>query len=703
MIRKDASRLEKVVELQRPVASLRGIGPKRAGFLAQKGIHTVLDLLLFTPIRYEDRNHILSMGEAEEGVSAWFRGKVLVGREERFAGRRLFRIVMGDGTGFLHLLWFQYKRPPMESLSRPGSELMAYGVVRRNRNQKQVIHPDVASPGQADEEGLLSVHPFYSKVEGVSSKVLRTAVKETLGPCADAVTDVIPAEITRRLGLPPLGEAIRSLHLPPGTASVEELNVRRTTWHQRLIFERFFEVMLNVSLRRRSRKERAGPLFRLPADFSERAESLLPFSLTKDQAEVIEDISKDVGSGRAMNRLIQGDVGCGKTVVAAVAAHMASLNLWQTAVMVPTQVLARQHFNTFSSLAQGMGFRPVLLTGALTGGERTSAAERIRKGDYNVIIGTQSLIQRDLSFHRLGLVVIDEQHRFGVRERSMLDEKGPSPHLIVMTATPIPRTLAITLYADMDISLIKRHPAGHRPVETRLVPGSEKRAVFQEVKRRMSAGQQALVICPVIEGSGEADLKSALEMYGKLKKIYGPPFRVGLIHGGLPPEEKERVMDLFERGGIDLLVGTTVVEVGVHAPGATVMVVEHPERYGLAQLHQLRGRVGRGSERGLCLLMKPGELGESALSRLKVLVSCHDGFEIARKDLAARGQGQLMGVRQAGRGELDMTEVLREPELLFAARKEAEKLLEGDPGLSRPENRLLKQLLEPTWTRPLSL
>ena len=329
--------------------------------------------------------------------------------------------------------------------------------------------------------------------------------------------------------------------------------------------------------------------------------------------------------------------------------------------------------------------------------------KKIRNGEFNLIIGTQALIQKGVSFKRLGLAVIDEQHRFGVRQRALLDKKGINPHLLVMTATPIPRTLAMTVYADLEVSVIEEYPEGHLPVTTRLVEKNQKRDVYNTVRQRLSLKQQAIVICPVIEGTEDTDLKNALDMHSKLKKIFAPPYRVGLIHGRLSPHEKDRVMEEFRRGGIHLLVGTTVVEVGVHAPAATVIVIEHPERFGLTQLHQLRGRVGRGKVRGLCLLMGSEGLPDKSLSRLKVLVESTDGFEISRKDLEMRGHGELMGIRQAGAGELDLREMFREPELLMTAKKEAVNILDRDPGLTGHENRFLKEMVRSFSRHPLEL
>jgi len=349
-----------------------------------------------------------------------------------------------------------------------------------------------------------------------------------------------------------------------------------------------------------------------------------------------------------------------------------------------------------------MGFRPALLTGSLTGPRRRDIHEAVGKGVYNLIIGTQSLIREEVSFQNLGLVIIDEQHRFGVRERALMDRKGGNPNLLVMTATPIPRTLAMTLYADMDISFIRAYPEGRKGVVTRVLSRSDKRWVFEEIRKRMSLGQQVFVICPVIEGSEEEDMKNAVDMAGRLHRSY-PEYRIGLVHGRMPPPQRERVMEEFRRGLIDLLVGTTVVEVGVHVPGATVMVIEHPDRFGLAQLHQLRGRVGRGTQGGLCLLILSGDVSERAESRLRTLVECEDGFEIARRDLQERGHGELMGMRQAGLGELDPIEIMKNQDLLKGAREKALTLLESDPELVKPENRPLNAFVQSLLSKPLDI
>ncbi len=704
MITSHFERFRKMSDLGLPLIALKGIGPKRARLFAHKGIHTLADLLFLTPIRYEDRRRVLPIGKTEEGQALWVRGRVLWGREERFfrSGKRLFRIVIKDETGNLELLWFQFRKAHLGRYAVQGRELMAYGSVQKNRGSRQMIHPEVILVDQVKDE-IFCLHPVYPAIQGISGNVLTSTIRSALDQYEETLEDPVPPEIIGRLGLPELAEALRGVHLPSRGASLELLNLAETGPHRRLIFDRFFRVMLNIAFRRVCRKKRQGPVLSTPEDVTGRIEACFPFALTNDQRNVIKEIVRDFESGRPMNRLLQGDVGCGKTVISIAAAYVAALNGWQVALMAPTQILAQQHYSDFSSLSGKMGFRPVLVTAALGKSDRLKIYEKIRQGEHDVIIGTHSLIQKGLSFARLGLVVIDEQHRFGVRQRALLDEKGVNPHLLVMTATPIPRTLAMTAYADLDISFIREYPEGRQPVLTFLMDESRKRDVFNALVHRLSLGQQAVVVCPVIEESEEADLKNAQRMHVGLEKILPPPFSVELIHGRLPADEKDRIMDQFRKSEIDLLVGTTVIEVGIHAPGATVIVIEHPERFGLAQLHQLRGRVGRGTERGLCFLMSGEGVSRDALSRLKVLVETNDGFEIAQKDLEIRGQGELMGVRQAGPGELDFREMLREPELLTAARREAEQILESDPALSRPGNLLLKEMTQPMDSGPLDI
>jgi ATP-dependent DNA helicase RecG len=705
--KKDAP-LRQIQKLTLPLTSLKGVGPKRAKLLAQKGLNTVLDLLFFTPFRYEDRTQISPLSTAEDGIPVLVKGTVVSGREERFypSRKRPFKVVIRDEESRLDLLWFQYKKPHLTKYAIPGLELIAYGRIQIHRGQRQMVHPELILPdaqGAPSGEGGLGFYPVYPAIPGISANLLRLMIRKTLNEHLGAVIDPIPEEIAGRLGLPHLSDALEHVHFPSEESSFDALNRYDTPFHRRLIFDRFFLVMLTMAFRKKFKETKTSPTFSIPSGLRDDLKEFFSFRLTSHQMGAVEDVVSDFTAGRCMNRLLLGDVGCGKTVIAAVAAHICIRNDHQVAIMVPTQELANQHFEYFLNLAPKMAFRPVLLTGKLKKSERQNVYEKIENGKYNLVIGTQSLIQKRLRFARLGLVIIDEQQRFGVRDRASMDRKGENPHVFVMTATPIPRTLAITFYGDMDLSFIEGFPEGRKPVITHLVPENEKRGVFETLKQKMSAGQQAFVICPIIEGSEEMDLKNALEMAESLKKIYPPPFRIGLVHGRLTSDEREDVMNDFRKGLIHLLVGTTVIEVGVHVPRATVMVIEHPERFGLAQLHQLRGRVGRGKERGLCLLMASNNLPERSRSRLKILAENHDGFEIAKKDLELRGHGEWTGTRQAGVGELDLTEMMRESELLLAAKREARGLITSDPGLLQPENRHLKVMVESLLAKPLDL
>ncbi len=695
--------LKKLQPLSLPLSSLKGIGPKRAVHFAQKGIHTVLDLLFFTPLRYEDRTALTPIKDAEEGVPSLVRGSVVCGGEETISPSRtrIFRILIQDGQAGMELVWFNYRKAHLSRFTVPGKVLRAYGRARRNRGRLQMIHPDVwIQESKSDDLGF---YPVYSSVAGVSPHLLRSLIRKALADHLDAICDPVPAELTESLGLPSLNESLQGVHFPPRDSALSDLDQRKTPAHRRLLFDRFFLVMLAVASRREARKRNRGFAWFCPSELEGELLKSFPFTFTSDQKKAVRDILQDLGTGRPMNRLLLGDVGCGKTAVAALAASVGVRNRAQIALLAPTQVLANQHFDYFGSLPCRMGFRHVLLTGTLNKRDKERAHERILDGSYNLVIGTQALLQEEVRFRNLGLVIIDEQHRFGVRERALMDLKGNNPHQLIMTATPIPRTLAMTVYGDLDISMIKEFPTGHKPAVTRLVSERDKRKVFLFLKERLALGQKAFVICPVIEGSEETDLKNATETAAKLERLLSPSFRVGLMHGRLPDPEKESVMNEFRQGAVQVLVGTTIVEVGVHVPAATVMIIEHPERFGLAQLHQLRGRVGRGSERGICVLMLSGSLPERAMSRLQIMVQTHDGFEIARKDLEQRGQGELTGTRQAGLGELDLCEMIREADLLLEAREKAHALLDSDPDLSDPRHRELKTFVESILSRPIDL
>jgi ATP-dependent DNA helicase RecG len=701
--RKPLTYLKKLQSLSVPLSSLKGIGPKRAVHFSQKGVHTVLDLLFFTPLRYEDRTAVTPIKDVDEGALSLIRGKVVRGGEETlFPSRtRIFRILIRDDRAGMELVWFNYRKAHLSRFTTPGEEIRAYGRARLSRGRLQMVHPDLwIQESKGDDLGF---YPVYSSVPGVSPQVLRSTIRKALEDHLDAISDPVPGEAAESIGLPSLNEALRSVHFPPRDSDLSDLDRRRTPAHRRLLFDRFFLVMLAVAFRRKARKRNRGFAWVCPPDVRNELLRFFPFEFTSDQHKAIQEILHDIGSGRPMNRLLLGDVGCGKTAVAALAACVGARSNAQVALLVPTQVLANQHFDYFSSLPRRTGFRHVLLTGSLNKRDKEEACKGILEGSYNLVIGTQALLQDEVRFRNLGLVIIDEQHRFGVRERAVMDLKGNNPHQLIMTATPIPRTLAMTVYGDLDLSVIKEFPVGRKPVLTRLVGEGDKRKVFLFLKERLALGQKAFVICPVIEGSEETDLKNATETAEKLDRLLSPRFRVGLMHGRLPDPEKESVMNDFRQGAVQVLVGTTVVEVGVHVPAATVMIIEHPERFGLAQLHQLRGRVGRGSERGICLLMVSGSPAERAMSRLHIMAQSHDGFEIAQKDLEQRGQGELTGMRQAGLGEIDLSEMIQEPDLLVLAKEKADTLVDSDPDLSDPRHHALKTFVESILARPIDL
>jgi ATP-dependent DNA helicase RecG len=700
--------LKKIQELTLPLRALKGVGPKRARSLAQKGLRTVLDLIFFTPIRYEDRREIIPIGDAPVGRRALVQGEVLFGKEDIFPRRRkrLFRIVIRDRRDTLDLLWFYYKKPHLDRFAPPGTRLLVFGDVQLNRGRRQMIHPEIlswAGKGKHLPEQGPGYHPVYSAVPDLSPGILRSLIQSAVDQHLQSLMDPLPSEILDRLDLPDLAMALRGVHRPPGDRNLDHLNRFCTPDHRRLKFDRFFLVMLTMAYLKKKRRRRKGPVFSPPQGFPAVLESFFSFPLTEDQENAVRDITRDLSTGTAMSRLLMGDVGCGKTVVAAAAAHLCVFNGAQTALMVPTQILANQHMAFFSELPAAMGFRPALLTGSLHKKELRDLSRGIQMGRINLIIGTQALIQESLTYHNLGLAVIDEQHRFGVRERALLDRKGNNPHLLVMTATPIPRTLAITAYGDMDLSVIQTYPKGRKPVSTEIVSADQKRGILDTLTRALSRGERAFVICPLIEVSEEKDLKDAMDMAQKLKNIFEPRFHVGLVHGRLPADEREAVMERFKTGQIHLLVGTTVIEVGIHVPEATVMVIEHAERFGLSQIHQLRGRIGRGKNQGHCFLVPSPNLSEKARSRLLVLTESQDGFQIAKKDLDLRGQGELVGMRQSGVGELDFSNIMDDPKLLLLAREEAKRMIDSDPALSRVEHALLKRMIQSIVSKPLDL
>ncbi len=683
--------LKGIHSINHPVSVLKGIGAKRALSLQRRGVHTVIDALFLIPLRYEDRTKIIPIRMAEEGNTLIVKGIVKSSGESFISRRRkIFRIEIDDGTGTLHLAWFNYNKRHMRALSTLKGEILSYGKITNMSGSRYMFHPRLIPP----KSWKPCYYPIYPKIEGIPEEVLRNAIRDAVSRFKEDIIDPVPEWIPKEFNLPDLKDTISQLHDPPLSYTLDQLNAMETPFHRRLIFDNLLLFILTSSWLREKRFLTDAPELRSPREVIKMAEEYLPFDLTGDQIKAIKEICSDIKRPYPMNRLLMGDVGCGKTVVCAISAWICALNKRQCAIMVPTQILADQHMEYFSSLPAEMGFRPVLIKGNLNTNEKKRIYSMINKGSYNLVIGTHSLIQEGLHFKDLALVIIDEQHRFGLRQRIDLTLKGKSPHLLVMSATPIPRTLSMTLYGDMDISIIKEFPRGRGVCRTEIVKRSRKRWIYEELICRLKRGEQAFVICPLITDSDGTGLKNVLDMTFQLKRLLEPAYRVGLIHGALSYEEKAEIMDKFKRKKISVLVGTTVLELGVHIPDATVMIVEHPERYGLAQLHQLRGRIGRGAKDSICFLVIPDKLNDKALERLKVLEKSNDGFYIAERDMKLRGPGEFTGAKQWGKTEIDLDLLLRHIDILENSKRIADRIFGSDPWLMKRENVYLRMLLE---------
>lgn len=687
--------LRGIPELERPLSSLKGVGETRLKVLGDHGLSKVIDLLFYLPVRYQDRRVITPLALLKPDQEAFVTGRV-VGLAEEFrkrAGKPLFRMTLEDGTGRMDLVWFNYNKAYVKSLGPKGSLLSAYGRVRPSQRGLEMAHPEISRPSRQPLEK--AVVPVYRPLPGIGGGMIRAWILSHLDKVLPLISDPLPSKILSDLCLPGLAESLQALHRPEG-ASYESLRTGSSPFHRRLQFNRFFSLTLSLAQRRRSAGRPSAPLLKAPSGFLRTLESALSFTLTFEQVSALEEIASDLAKGVAMNRLVQGEVGCGKTALAIGAAYIASVNGWQSALMVPTRILAAQHHEYISRVGEGLGLRPCLLAGGMSARERSETERLVETGERDLVIGTHALLNESLRFRRLGLVIFDEQHRFGVRQRWGLSSRGTNPHILTMTATPIPRSLALALYADRDISVIKGLPDARTRVETVCAGPEKKMEVFLTLKDAVERGEQAMIICPVIEESEEGDLKGAMEMAEAVGRLFPPSIPVGLLHGRLPPAQKDLVMERFRTGSIRILVATTVVEVGVHVPRASVMIIEHPERFGLAQLHQLRGRVGRDGSGGTCYLMMRDGIPPLSIERIKAFSECSDGFEIASADLMMRRQGDLAGIRQSGGGDLDIEEMMREPDLFSAAKLWAERIISEDPLLQKEENRNLGKIISAT-------
>lgn len=693
-------------DLQTPVQYLRGVGPRRAAELAATGVQTVEDLLLTLPFRYEDRAHLKPIRDLRPGEVASICGTVLSCglRTTRRPGFRIFEMLVQDASGRVRVAFFN--QAFLRDVFEARQQVVLHGRVdRRPTGGLQMTNPDheIVSD-EPDEEGGALVHtgrivPVYEKVGSLTPKSFRRVVHDALQRLPDEVADVLPETVRRGLAVAPRRQALCEAHFPPAGTSLETLHRFRTAAQQRLIFEEFFFFQVGLLLQRREADTRIKPR-RIVVDdrIREAARKVLPFRLTGHQRRALKEIVEDMQRPQPMNRLLQGDVGSGKTIVALLAAVVAMENGLQVAFMAPTELLAEQHYASVTRALSPSRWATALLTGTLTARMRREVGSRVANGASQLVVGTHALVQGEVRFNSLGLAIIDEQHRFGVVQRATLREKGLDPDVLVMTATPIPRTLALTAYGDLDTSEIRERIPGRQPTRTTVLSESRRAEVHDIVRGQLRAGRQAFVVCPLVEESEKLDLKAASEMAAELQARVFPDSRVGLVHGRLPSAERDRTMAAFAAGAIDVLVATTVVEVGIDVPNATVMVIEQAERFGLAQLHQLRGRVGRGAAQSQCVLIHASRLSDAARARLRALAETTDGFEIAERDLELRGPGDFFGTRQSGVPMFRVGDLLRDHRLMEEARRTAVAWLAG-PEASAPRLGTVRR----AWTRRFGL
>jgi ATP-dependent DNA helicase RecG len=676
---------------RRPIAALDGIGQKTLERLEKLGLRKVQDLLFHLPSRYENRTALTPLGELKPSLYALVEGRVDIA-EITPKGRRSLVCRISDGTGRLYLRFFHFTADQF-SRFKPGALLRCYGEAREGYYGVEMVHPDYQhiaeeQAGEADK----TLTPVYPLTEGLHQKTLRRLAARALALCtgeAGGLRDWIPAELLAALGFPSLPDALRLLHQPPSGTELDGLRQAQ----RRLAFEELLAHRLSLNRFRARLKQRDAPELRLSADASQAFVRSLPFELTAAQRRVIEEIATDLAASKPMMRLVQGDVGSGKTVVAAWAGLAALASGWQVAVMAPTELLAEQHHRSFSQWLEPLGARLAYLAGKHKGQTRRDILEAIAAGRAGAVLGTHALFQEDVRFHRLGLVIIDEQHRFGVHQRLALREKGARdglhPHQLVMTATPIPRTLAMLGYADLDVSVIDELPPGRSPVKTSVIPAHRRPEVIARIADWVKRGRQVYWVCTLIEESEALECEAAEKTAAALAEAL-PEVRTALVHGRMKQAEKEAVMALFKTGQADLLVATTVIEVGVDVPNAGLMIIENPERLGLAQLHQLRGRVGRGPGASHCVLLYQPPLTPGAKERLGILRETADGFVIAEKDLELRGPGEVLGVRQTGQIQFRIADLARDGDLLERIQATADALLQDYPDHVEP---LLKRWL----------
>ncbi len=689
-----------------PAAAVPGIGAHRSQVLARRGIETLEDLLFTLPWRYEDRSRLRPIAELRLGEDLTCSGTVQSARLIMTRGRlAIFELLIGDDTGSVVARWFN--QPYLKKVFQTGQRVMLSGRLKLNRYHGRAVELESPVYELLDSDDPLHtgrVVPIYPETRGFSARQYRTLMWQILDRYPPQLPERIPAEIRVRHGLLPTGEALRRAHFPDAGSAVEVLNRFRSEAQRTLILDELLLLQLGLGLRRSAaRQARNAPALRAGGARSRALIKALPYRLTAAQQRVLAEIGRDLGQQRPMNRLLQGDVGSGKTVVAAACIARAVDSGYQAALMVPTEILAEQHAATLRRFLEPLGMRVETVEGGARRAERERCAAAVETGAVDVAVGTHALLEAGVRFARLGLAVVDEQHKFGVLQRARLTAKGYHPHVLVMTATPIPRTLALTVYGDLDVSVIDALPQGRTPIRTQRLGEAQRARAYRLIRDEVARGRQAYVVFPLVEQSAKSDLKAACAGAEQLQREIFPDLAIGLLHGQMKAGAKDAVMAEFAAGRIQILAATTVIEVGIDVPNASVMLIEHAERFGLAQLHQLRGRVGRGEYASHCVLMAPAAVTEDAARRLEAMVRTQDGFAIAEEDLAIRGPGEFFGVRQSGLPELRVAQIVRDAAFLEPMRAEVGRILRLDPTLQRPEVAPLRAALRRKWGPRLEL
>lgn len=696
-----------------PVQYLKGVGPRLAQLFEKKSLYTAWDMLFNLPIKYVDRRRLYSVRDLPLGKRQTFIGTVqsYAVRPIRGRGKRILEMFVTDKTGAAKITFFKFNEASLKRRFPVGSRVLFFGDVRAYRGMKTMVHPEMEPWDVEDSDkmrDIFKIYPFYSLTEGLYQNTVRRIMQKNLEALIGLVRED-PRSVRDSGDVQvSLAEAFRYVHAPPEDADIERLNEQRSVYHQRIIYDEFFYLQVGLLFKRyRQAKQKAFVIVN-EQKLAKAALKSLPFKLTGAQEAALETIKRDFASGSPMNRMLQGDVGSGKTMVAFLSALYAIESGFQVALMAPTEILAEQHFKNLVEFEERLGIRIDLLTGSTKQKNRDRIVTDLKQGRVNLLIGTHALIEPDVVFDNLGYVIIDEQHRFGVMQRARLKNKTRAkegevmPHLLVMTATPIPRSLSLCVYGDLDLTTISEMPKGRKPIVTKVFREKQRPRMYEFIRREIEKGHQAYFVYPLVEESEKMDLKDATLMHKHLSEIFSQ-YRVGLIHGRVKAAEKEAIMKAFKEGQLDILVSTTVVEVGVDVPNSTVMVIEHAERFGLSQLHQLRGRVGRGSEKSYCFLVAAYAASEESHYRLKIMEETCDGFRIAEEDLNIRGPGEFLGTRQSGMPDFRLAQIVRDSHLLNAAKRRAEEILKEDPELALGKNQKIKEIMLERWGKRLDL